>query len=142
MFYALLASIVWWLDYAITWKILEKVSYKTIISLRYLIWVIFVIIFLIFYKDFWVDIKKISQDKNLSFMVITSVLLTLLWVTLINISISKTNATIASIIEISYPIFVVIATYILFKENHLKVSIIIWWILIFIWILIIFKYSK
>ena len=49
---------------------------------------------------------------------------------LLYLSISNKNATLASLIEISYPVFVVIFAYVLFKQIHVNLSVVIGGLLI------------
>ena len=44
---------------------------------------------------------------------------------LLYISINNKNATLASLIEITYPLFVVMFSYLLFKQLHVNISVII-----------------
>lgn len=49
---------------------------------------------------------------------------------LLYLSINNKNATLASLIEISYPVFVVIFAYVLFKQIHINLSVVIGGLLI------------
>jgi drug/metabolite transporter (DMT)-like permease len=60
---------------------------------------------------------------------------------MICLSIQAKNATLAGLIEISYPIFIAIFSYLLFKEQHLSLSVILGGTLILSGIGIIYSYN-
>ncbi len=57
-------------------------------------------------------------------------------------SITNKNATLSGLIEISYPIFIAIFSYLLFRENQINTATIAGGILIFLGIFIIFTFNK
>ena len=71
-------------------------------------------------------------------LVIVSVVGSLLGNLLIMSGISSSNATVASIVEITYPIFVVLVGYLIFGEGHLSLPIMGGGLLIFLGVTIIY----
>ena len=56
---------------------------------------------------------------------------------LLFVSIDSKNATLASLIEISYPVFVVLFAYVLFRDVHLNASVLVGGLLVFAGVAII-----
>jgi hypothetical protein len=58
------------------------------------------------------------------------------------LAIQSKNATLSTLIEISYPIFIILLGWILFKQNHLTPSVLIGGGLIFTGIAVIYAFNK
>ena len=139
--YSLIASITRWIQYTILDKLLVKVP----IGVFGFISSIFNIIFrtIVFYAgNYSTNFKKYFADKNTIRIIILTMVLYTLANTLILLAIKDKNATVASLIEISYPIFVVLFTYLFYKNINLNLWTIIWWILILWGIAFVYLYNK
>lgn len=60
----------------------------------------------------------------------------------IGLSIHAKNATLAGLIEISYPIFIVIFAYFLFKEHQLNTATVFGGLLVFVGVFIIYFFNR
>ena len=111
---ALGAAMVWGLHYPLTGYALKKVSIFTTVVLTGLP-ILFVGVFAYPYlvQD-WAIFRSLSWAERLPILAIpfTSIIATLL----LYVAIGSKNATLASLIEISYPAFVVLFAYLLFRE--------------------------
>lgn len=136
--YALLASMLWGLDYAIAEKTFEKVSIYTVLFLQ-----LFVGVFIMLGLGYG-EIKKdiaLTGNNSQTWTLIACCIIFNVAMILVAKSIKYSDATVAGMIEMSYPIFIIIATYILFRENHLNKGIIVGGLFIFVGIAIIYFYG-
>jgi len=69
-------------------------------------------------ENFRGNIDRAIANPYLFWLLVASIVSTIAANYLIMLSISMKNATLASLIEITYPVFIVIITYIMFREGH------------------------
>lgn len=136
-YYSLAAAILWGVSYSLSEKVLHRVSVSTYLSYSYLFE--FLIIFFFGFKTgkLKLDLKTINSS-TLTLMTLTA-LLQLCGNYCISTSIQGKNASLASIIEISYPFFTIISTYLLFRENQVTTGSIFGAILVFAGVALILK---
>lgn len=112
--YALGAAITWGLVYSIDQKILYDIEPLTLVFIDAVISIIIMLPFLFFSK---VPIKDIiPEDKFTIFLLILSVALATLANFFIFSGIKELNASVASIMEIAYPFFVIFFSFLLYKH--------------------------
>jgi len=126
---ALGAALIWGIHYPLIGYALKKVSLFSVL----LITIIPVVLLVpVFADTLTTDYKSFAQlpitDK---FIVLTVGLTSLLATVLLFVSIENKNATLASLIEITYPVFVALFSFILFKHVHFNTSVIIGAFLVF-----------
>lgn len=136
--FALGAAVTWGIVYAIDEKILANVSPMTLLFVNSVIATIVILPFL-FFNDGSIKNVLASGGKNLS-LIIFSVILAALANFLIFSSIKSLNASVASMIEIAYPFFVVLFSYVFFRSVP-NLYFFIGGALIFIGSIIIIKFS-
>ena len=84
-----------------------------------------------FSNDLTRDIKTFSQLSGFDKLAIASIGITsVLASVLLFMSIENKNATLASLIEITYPVFVALFAFLIFRQMHLNISVIIGGVLI------------
>lgn len=136
--FAVTASITWGLVYTIDQKILANISPILWLALSSVVIGIMLLPILFFHKE---EIKVILQSgRNNLLLILTSQLLIALATFLIFSSIKHLDAINASIIEITYPFFVIIFSLVLFGGS---INIYFWIgsILIFIGSIVLIKFS-
>ncbi len=136
--YAIGAAITWGLVYAIDQKILSSVPPLTLLFIDSTITAIIMLPFIFFSNGSIKDIV-ISGKANWALIIISVVLATLANF-LIFSGIKNLNASTASIIEIAYPFFVVLFSYVLFRSTP-NIYFFIGGILVFIGSVIIIKFA-
>jgi drug/metabolite transporter (DMT)-like permease len=136
--YAIGAAITWGLVYAIDQKILSGVSPLTLLFIDSILAAIIMLPFVFFDNG---SIKNLlnSSKTTWSFIIISIALATLANF-LIFSGIKNLDASTASIIEISYPFFVVLFSYILFRSTP-NIYFFIGGLLVFIGTFIIIKFA-
>ena len=115
--WALIASVVWGVHYNLIGKALTVASP---ITLYWLPSILLIAALPFYYKILVEDYYKIiaaTADVKVSVvvMIFTSIIASLA----LYKAVAGSNATIASLIEISYPVFVALFAYLIFGENHL-----------------------
>ncbi|MFA6256481.1 MAG: EamA family transporter [Candidatus Absconditabacterales bacterium] len=88
------------------------------------------------------NFKKYFQDTHTIRLFILVTVLFLIGNALILVAIKNKNATVASLIEISYPIFVVIFSYLLFKNTNLNTGTIFGGLLIIAGVILVYLANK
>lgn len=141
-FYAIFAAVVWGLDYSLGERIVQaKISPITILSLQMLIGSI--IFLAVGWRNHWTtDIHNILHNKELLWLVLATLITFNMGNLFIFLSIQAKNATLACFIELSYPIFTILFTWLLFKNNHFNLYSIAGGILIFSGVCIMSLFSK
>jgi drug/metabolite transporter (DMT)-like permease len=122
-FAALAAAALWGFSYAATGRILESGVPISIWLLSYAGAASVIYLFVAMREGAFKNARGIfSGNANLCLLVGSSVLAAVLANFLIAYSISQKNATIASLIEISYPFFTLFFAWLMFREVHLTMS--------------------
>lgn len=116
--FALAASLLWGLQYALAEKVLQRFS-------PYFLYALVVVIFAALLPFTWKHLVAQSRDflkfsDWMSFGALGVVFAGLAGTVLLYLAIQQHNASHVSLIEIAYPIFVVLFTCFLFGENHMN----------------------
>jgi len=132
---ALAAAIVWGVHYPLVDNALRKLSLVTVLVLTA---VPLVLLAPFFHKTLAADYEVL---KNLGWAssapILALALTSLAGSVLLFLSINSKNATLASVIEISYPLFVGLFAYLLFRDMHVNTSVILGGLLVFAGVVII-----
>jgi len=140
--FALGASILWGLTYVLNEQVYKKISVITSLAITSLATFIFLLAW-----SYWAgllkhDLAAIAGSKRLTYLIAAEVITLILAELCIGFSIVTKNATLAGLIEISYPIFIAIFAYLLYRENQLSSSTIIGGLLIFAGVFVIYYFNK
>jgi drug/metabolite transporter (DMT)-like permease len=126
---ALGAAVVWGLHYPLLDHALKKISLTSALLLTALP---ILVVALLNYKQVVSDVAVVRQLAPSAQLTIAAVMLTsLVGSALLFLSIGSKNATLASLIEITYPMFVALFAYVLFRSTVLNLSVAIGALLIF-----------
>lgn len=137
---AVLAAVVWGMHYPLVGRFLDKMSMATLFLCVSLPSLYFAVAHRKdIAKDYETFIALSAFDKAQSLSVIVTALAGAL---LVWTAIDKSNATHASLIEVSYPVFVALFSYFVFKENHLSLPTIIGGTLAFVGAGIVIYFNK
>lgn len=136
--YAIGAAITWGLVYAIDQKILTSVAPMTLLFVTSIVTAIIMLPF-VFFDNGSIKSLLASGKNNLSLIFISIILGTLASFFILS-GIKKLDASTASIVEISYPFFVVLFSYVLFRSTP-NIYFFIGGILVFIGSVIIIKFA-
>ena len=119
---ALAAALVWGIHYPLVDFALKRVSIFSVLLLSVLPILLLMPIFL---RDLARDLDAVRALPGAEQGMIAAIGLTsLLGAVLLYLSIAGKNATLASVIEITYPVFVVVFAYLIFRQVHLNASVV------------------
>lgn len=125
---AIAAAMIWGIHYPLIDHALKKLSLFSVLLLTV---VPLLLLVPFFSNDITQDIKTFSQLSGFDKLAILSIGITsVLASVLLFMSINNKNATLASLIEITYPVFVVLFAFAIFRQMHLNASVIIGGLLI------------
>ncbi|KTC76755.1 DMT family transporter [Legionella brunensis] len=136
LIFAIAAALLWGLNYSLAEKILHSISPVTLLALEMLIGAI-IFSLVSYFTTFKKDLALLSTEPTLLWLTILEVAIVILASFFIVYSIQFKNATLAGIVELIYPLFIILFTWLLFRENHVDTSVIIGGLLIFVGVLII-----
>ena len=126
---ALAAAVMWGLHYPLVGNALKKISPLSVLLLTSIPVFLLLPFFLRTLRADYDVLRGMEWGPKLVILAlsVTSLLGTLL----LYVSIEKKNATLASLIEISYPVFVVFFSYLLFRHMHVNPGVILGALLVF-----------
>ncbi len=115
--FALLASVFWGFVYVIDQKILERMPVLKFLFYEHLLWVVFLTLYMLFAAKGTARLHQsdLTIFKDPYFLILIPA--TFIANILILKSIQNVGATTAVVLEISYPIFVALFSYLLFKQQ-------------------------
>ena len=136
--YAVIASVFWGLNYVFAERLFKQgVTPLSLVGLEMLFGSI-VLLAVSHFKSLDQDINLMSKNLWLSLACVLTMIVGNL---MIATSIHGKNATLAGLIEISYPIFIVLFSYLLFGTHHMTPSVWVGGSLIFAGVSIIYWFS-
>jgi drug/metabolite transporter (DMT)-like permease len=137
---ALLAAAIWGLHYPLLEHALKKIS---LVSVLFLTALPFALLGVVFHRQIAADVAVWRALDTAGQIAIAAIALTGFVATvLLYMSIGSRNATLASLIEVSYPVFVALFAYVLFRETALNASVLIGAALIFTGVAIIVLHNR
>ncbi len=142
IFFALSASFFWGLTYVLSEQVYKKISVLTSLTISNLVTcLVFLLLAAVggFLKK---DLNTLYASKSLLSLMAAETTVAMLAALCIGFSISAKNATLSGLIEISYPIFIALFSYLLYKKNEVTPSVLVGGALIFIGVLIIYRFNK
>jgi drug/metabolite transporter (DMT)-like permease len=138
---ALTASLFWGLSYVFNEEIYKHVSVFTALSI--MSFAIFVLTAIMAYitDSLKPDLVAIATSKRLAWYVAGGIMALLIAELFIGFSITAKNATLAGLIEISYPIFIALFSFLLFR-SVVSVPTLIGGAIIFIGVFVIYYFNN
>jgi drug/metabolite transporter (DMT)-like permease len=116
---AVLASLLWGVCYSIDERLFKEISVPTALAINHLFAGILFGIWTWHDGSMRTTIQTVTSSAWAAKLLISAVLINTTAGFFICRSIADKNASLASLIEISYPIFTVLFSYLLFRENNL-----------------------
>ena len=120
-FAALACAILWGLSYTLTQKVLDSgVPVSIVMVFTGTVFLILSIILSFSMGELKAGLIEIARNKHNLILLITTSIIYVAGSYLIYFAIHEKNATLASLIEISYPFFVCLFSYIIFKDIQIN----------------------
>lgn len=118
---ALGAAMIWGIHYPLVANALKRLSPVGVLMLTA---IPVLLVSVVFYRHLAADYVVIkAMDWGSKLIVIALSVTSILGAVLLYMSINSRNATLASLIEISYPVFVVLFSYLLFRQIEISPSV-------------------
>lgn len=138
--YAIIAAIAWGLGYVLDEKVLHGgVSPATLILTHALIALPFYLIICWKYGLMGTDFQIILNDQKILIYTIVAAICIVGGNYFILLSLSEKNATLTSIVEITYPFFVALFAWLLFRDSQMNMSIFVGGLFIFAGVALILR---
>jgi drug/metabolite transporter (DMT)-like permease len=118
--FAIMAAILWGIDYALTEKALLHVSFSVLLCIELFIGFLVMLGITFFTGSISQDFAAVFSSNKTSLLVLVIVIAFNLANIFIVLSIKSNNATVSGLIEISYPFFIALFSWLLFRDNNLN----------------------
>jgi drug/metabolite transporter (DMT)-like permease len=139
---ALSASVLWGLSYVLSEQIYRKISVITTLGIITLVTSVVVLLIAYFFGPLKTDFNVIYKSNKLILLIGLELLVFIIAELLIGYSITAKNATLAGLIEISYPIFIACFAALFFKEHEFNLATFVGGLLIFAGVGIVYYFNK
>lgn len=139
--FALTASMLWGLLYVLNEQVYKYISIGTSFVIASLAGTVFFFVLAMQQGVFFKDLHVLSTNRHVQILLAVDIAVFLLAELFIAMSITQKNATLAGIVEISYPVFIAIFAYYIFREDTLNISTIAGALLIFAGILVVYHFN-
>ena len=120
--YAITASIFWGIDYALTGEVLKSIQFTTLLSIELFIGFLVMLGITVVSGAYRTDVPELLSSNRLSLFVVLIVIAFTIANTCIAASIGNQNATLAGFIEVSYPLFIIVFSWLFFKNTNITVG--------------------
>ena len=140
--YAIAAAVLWGLSYTMTEQVMKKLSAMSVMffcSLGGVIFALIVGLMMGSFKKDWHIIKTAGAELKLLGICVAVVMVANVFILL---SIKAKNATMAGMIEITYPLFTALFAWVLFKEAQMTTGTLIGFVLIVVGVACIYFLDK
>ncbi|OGG51756.1 hypothetical protein A3C18_00085 [Candidatus Kaiserbacteria bacterium RIFCSPHIGHO2_02_FULL_54_11b] len=132
----------WGITYVLNEQIFKQLSVPTTIAIEALFFSVLTIVVMAFTGTLKTDIATVGASRSLIWLLVAGTVAALIAELLIGFSITAKNATLAGLIEISYPLFIALFAFLLFKENELTIGTAVGGAFVFLGVAIIYWFSR
>ncbi len=139
---ALAGAVLWGIDYAIAEKVLQKMSVPTFIGTHLLFGFVAVGLYALWSGRVYRDYVTILAHKSLMVWFLIGISAFVIGNVLICLVIQHQDATLGSLVEISYPLFVILFSWIFFRTSHLSWSVLLGGALIVSGVFVIYFFQR
>jgi drug/metabolite transporter (DMT)-like permease len=140
--YAIIAAILWGVDYALTEKALQNIRFPMLLSIELFFGFLTMLGIAMFSGTYKTDLAGLFSSNRTMVLVVAIVIAFNIANMFIVLSIGDKNATLSGLIEISYPLFIALFSWLFFNENNLSVGAILGGILVLSGVSLIYFSNK
>jgi len=134
---SLAASVLWGLVYILDEKVYKYISVTTALGIASFFAFIFMVIIAGVRGELMPDLRTLAGSKEAMILMIVLTVVFVAAEICIGLSIDSKNATLAALVEVSYPLFTALFAVLLYKTNHLTPSVLVGGFLIMSGVLVI-----
>lgn len=120
--YSIVAAIFWGLDYSFTERVLEKIKFSTLLTIELFFGFVAMLLITLISKSYKTDLPTLLGSKPTIALVVLITAFFIIANTLIVVAIGSSNATIAGLVEISYPLFIALFSWLFFGVASLNLG--------------------
>jgi len=142
LIFALGASVFWGITYVINEQVYKHISVLSSITITLVASGLLVGLVALGTGALGKDVAVLGASPKILWLVIGGVVVLTIAELLIGFSIVGKNATIAGLIEISYPLFIVLFSYLIFRESNLTLATIVGGAFVFVGVGIIYAFNR
>ncbi len=140
--FALLASAFWGITYVVNEQVFKHISVTTAFAVDFLVIGLLALVWGLHTGEIKADARTISSSGEVSWLVLSGIAVLLIAEIFIALSIVNKNATLAGLIEITYPLFIALFAYILFRESQLTLMTALGGLLILSGVFVVYWFSR
>jgi drug/metabolite transporter (DMT)-like permease len=141
-FAALSAAVLWGFDYAFAERVLKHISVPVFLSIQLFIASLILMVVAWATGNWHKDMSTLLSSPRVSWLLVAGIIAFSVANVLICVAIQDKNATFSSLIEISYPLFIALISWLIFGEGELTWSTGIGGLLIFSGVSIIYFFNR
>jgi len=141
LFYAVGASVIWGLNYTLTERVLRRLAAPSMLGLQMLMGALFFLTLSYKTNTLQTDVATLWRERGTLVWFVVAIIASNAANLLICLSIGAKNATMAGLVEQSYPLATLFFTWVLFQENRLTPSVALGGLLVFAGIVVISRGS-
>jgi uncharacterized membrane protein len=139
--YATLASAFWGLTYVLNEQVFKHISIPTTLAINAAVIAVICFVAALVTGNLRPDIAAIGSSTKVAGLVAAGALVLVVAEIFISLSITSKNASLAGLVEITYPLFIALFAYLLFKDSQLTLPTILGGLLILVGVAIVYWYS-
>jgi len=140
--YSLIAAILWGLDYTLAGRLLGKIGFPLLLAVEFFCGFLVMLVTGLVSGTYKVEIPRLfASSQTVAILIIMIGAFVAAHVCIV-LSIGDKNATLASLIEMSYPLFVAAFSWLLFKEGNLGFETAVGGTLIFVGVSIVYFFNR
>ncbi len=117
--YAIVAAVLWGIHYTLAEKIGERISLISVLAMEMILGGILIGLYA-YFTTLKTDVVTLWINPPIMRLTLIEIVVVMLANVAIVLSIQSKNATTAGLIELSYPLFTILFTWVLFHEHHLN----------------------
>jgi len=140
--FALSASVLWGLSYVLFEQIYRKISVVTSLAIVCFIMMVVMLIASCFTGVLKPDLATLGSSRKLMWLFAGGTATAIFADLFIALSITNKSATLAGLVEISYPIFIALFAYLLYKEHQINLGTLAGGLLIFTGVALVYYFNK
>lgn len=142
LIYASLASAFWGLTYVLNEQVFKQISVPTTLAINGFLFAIVTFFIALYMGTFKADLATLSSSSRTLGLVAAGAAAIIIAEIFISLSITQKNATLAGLVEITYPLFIALFAYLLFKEGQLTLPVAMGGILILAGVFVIYWFAR
>lgn len=118
--YSIMAAVLWGLDYSLTERVVKKIGFSSLLTVEFFFGFLIMLALTLLsgsWKADWSALVASKQTMLFTMLIVASFNVANVFIVL---SIVNKNATLAGLIEITYPLFIVAFSWLLFRDFHVS----------------------